>query len=122
MRLVGFRQPDGAVYERPAQARLLAELADGRLEQRSITRRPLEDEISELKRKDGRDIACFGGGRIAHSLIRGHLVDEFRLTVHPVMLGAGLSLMHGLPEPQRLELVSSTTYADGSTTQVLKPT
>ena len=88
----------------------------------TITRRPLEDEIPELKRKDGRDIACFGGGRIAHSLIRGHLVDEFRLTVHPVMLGAGLSLMHRLPEPQRLELVSSTTYADGSTAQVLKPT
>jgi hypothetical protein len=30
--------------------------------------------------------------------------------------------MHRLPEPQRLELVSSTTYADGSTAQVLKPT
>jgi len=28
------------------------------------------------------------------------------------MLGDGLPLMHGLPEPQRLELVSSTAYAD----------
>jgi len=78
----------------------------------TITRRPLGDEIPELKRKDGRDIVCFGGGRIAHSLIRRRLVDEFRLTVHPVMLGDGLPLMHGLPEPQRLELVSSTAYAD----------
>jgi len=87
----------------------------------TITRRPLEDEIPELKRKDGRDIVCFGGGRIAHSLIRERLVDEFRLTVHPVMLGDGLSLMHGLPEPQRLVLISSTVYADGSTAQVLRP-
>jgi hypothetical protein len=29
--------------------------------------------------------------------------------------------MHGLPEPQRLRLVSSTTYADGCVTQVLRP-
>jgi hypothetical protein len=48
-------------------------------------------------------------------------VDEYRLTVHPVALGAGLSLMHGLPEPQRLELISSTAYADGCVAQVLRP-
>jgi hypothetical protein len=29
--------------------------------------------------------------------------------------------MHGLPEPQRLELISSTAYADGCITQVLRP-
>ncbi len=87
----------------------------------SIARRPLEEEIPERKRQDGRDIVCFGGVRIAHSLIRERLVDEFRLTVHPVMLGDGLSLMQGLPEPQRLELISSTAYADGTVSQVLRP-
>jgi dihydrofolate reductase len=59
--------------------------------------------------------------RIAHSLIRERLIDEYRLTVHPVMLGDGLSLMHNLSEPQRLELISSTTYADGTVSQVLRP-
>jgi len=29
--------------------------------------------------------------------------------------------MHGLPEPRRFELVSSTVYTDGSTVQVLRP-
>jgi dihydrofolate reductase len=86
----------------------------------TITRRPLAEQIPELKREDGGDIVVFGGARIAHSLIRERLVDEFRLTVHPVMLGEGLPLMHGLPEPQRLELVSSTAYADGAVTQVLR--
>ena len=88
----------------------------------SIARRPLEEEIPARKREDGRDIVCFGGVRIAHSLIRERLIDEFRLTVHPVMLGDGLSLMQGLPEPQRLELISSTAYADGTVSQVLRPT
>jgi hypothetical protein len=29
--------------------------------------------------------------------------------------------MHGLPQPQHFELVSSTVYTDGSTVQVLRP-
>lgn len=63
----------------------------------------LEQEIPRLKGEPGQDIVVFGGGRIAHSLIRHRLVDELRLTVHPVALGDGISLMHGLPEPQRFE-------------------
>ena len=86
-----------------------------------LTRRPLAEEIPELKREAGRDVVVFGGGRIAHSLIRERLVDEYRLTVHPVALGEGLSLMHGLPDPQRFEMVSATVYADGSVSQVLRP-
>ena len=86
-----------------------------------LTRRPLQDEIPELKGEAGRDMVVFGGARIAHSLIRHRLIDEYRLTVHPVALGEGLSLMHGLPEPQRLELISSTAYADGCVAQVLRP-
>jgi dihydrofolate reductase len=86
-----------------------------------FSRRPLAEEIPELKREDGKDIVVFGGARIANALIREQLVDEYRLTVHPVALGEGLPLMHGLPEPQRFELVSSTAYADGSLMQVLRP-
>jgi dihydrofolate reductase len=86
-----------------------------------LSRAPLEDEIPTLKSEPGKDLIVFGGARIAHSLIRHRLIDEYRLTVQPVALGEGLSLMHGLPEPQRLELISSTAYADGCVTQVFRP-
>lgn len=86
-----------------------------------LSRRPVEEEIPELKREDGRDMVVFGGARIAHSLIRHDLVDEYRLTVHPVALGAGLPLMHGLPEPRRFAMVSTTAYADGCVAQVFRP-
>ena len=82
---------------------------------------PVEEEIPRLKREPGKDLAVFGGARIAHSLIRHRLVDEYRLTIHPVALGEGFPLMHGLPEPQRFEPVSSTAYADGSVSQVFRP-
>jgi dihydrofolate reductase len=73
-----------------------------------LSRRPIEEEIPERKAEGGKDMVVFGGARIANSLIRERLVDEYRLTVHPVALGEGLPLMHGLPEPQRFEMVSST--------------
>jgi dihydrofolate reductase len=85
-----------------------------------LSRAPLEVELPALKRGPGKDLVVFGGARIAHSLIRHRLIDEYRLTVHPVALGEGLPLMHGLPEPQRLELISSNAYADGCITQVLR--
>ena len=86
-----------------------------------LSRAPLEDEVPALKREPGKDLVVFGGARIAHSLMRHRLIDEYRLTIHPVALGEGLPLMHGLPEPQRLELVSSTAYADGCVAQVYTP-
>jgi dihydrofolate reductase len=82
---------------------------------------PVEDEIPRLKAEPGGDIVVFGGPRFAHSLIRHRLVDEYRLTVHPIALGGGSAPMHGLAEPQHFELVSSTVYTDGSTVQVLRP-
>lgn len=80
---------------------------------------PMEDELPALKAEGGKDIVCFGGARFAHALAAADLIDEYRLTVHPVALGKGLPLWHGLPEPQRLRLVGSTVYADGSVTQSL---
>ena len=78
------------------------------------TTRPVEEEIAELKRAGEDDIVCFGGARFAHSLARLRLIDEYRLTVHPVALGEGLPLWHGLPEPQRFAPVSTCVYPDGS--------
>lgn len=78
-----------------------------------ITNRPVEEEIPELKTHHGRDIVCFGGASFARSLARHNLIDTYRLTVQPVALGDGVPLLHGLPEPLRLEPVSVTAYADG---------
>jgi dihydrofolate reductase len=81
--------------------------------------RPIEEEIPELKRSEGGDIVCFGGAHFAHSLARQRLIDEYRLTIHPVALGEGLPLWHGLPEPQRFAPISVAAYPDGVVTQVL---
>lgn len=81
--------------------------------------RPVEEEIPELKQAGEGDVVLFGGARISHSLARHRLIDEYRLTVHPVALGEGLPLWHGLPEPQRFAPISTTAYPDGAVTYVL---
>jgi dihydrofolate reductase len=84
--------------------------------------RPAEEEIAELKGTGEGDVVCFGGAQIAHSLARHRLIDEYRLTVHPVALGVGLPLWHGLPEPQRFAPISTTAYPDGAVTHCLAAT
>jgi len=84
-----------------------------------VSNAAIEDELPALKAEGGQDIVCFGGARLAHALAAADLIDEYRLTVHPVALGEGLPQWHGLPAPQRMTLVSATVYADGSIEQTL---
>lgn len=83
--------------------------------------RPIAQEIPALKREPGKDLVVFGGATFARALAAEGLIDEYRLVVQPVALGDGLPLLPGLAEPFRLELVSSTAYADGLTVQTYIP-
>jgi dihydrofolate reductase len=86
-----------------------------------VSGRPVEEEIPELKAEPGKDIVVFGGVSFARSLAAHGLIDEYRINVQPVALGDGLPLLQGLPEPQPLELVASTAWADGPITQTYVP-
>jgi dihydrofolate reductase len=86
-----------------------------------VSDRPAEEEIPELKREPGNDIVVFGGAGFARSLAAHGLIDEYRINVQPVAFGDGLPLLHGLDAPLRLELVSSTAWADGPVTQTYVP-
>ena len=66
----------------------------------------------------GTDLLCVqltGGAEIANELIKNNLVDEFIISVIPILLGDGIKLFKdGRPE-QRLELISSKQYDKGLT-------
>lgn len=73
----------------------------------------LEDEIRRLKDEPGGDIAVQGSASIVQALARADLVDEYRLYVHPVLLGDGKPLFPAGHERQDLELTHLTRYANG---------
>ncbi|WP_084655472.1 dihydrofolate reductase family protein [Nocardia altamirensis] len=60
----------------------------------------LAAEIDELKSEEGKPIVVFAGARTAQEFLRLDAVDELRLLVYPVMIGAGQRLFDGVPAGQ----------------------
>jgi dihydrofolate reductase len=84
----------------------------------TIARGDLVDEITALKKHDGKDIVAWGGAAFARSLVRLQLVDEYRLVRLPVALGSGLPLFSDVDGPTVLHLTESQDYPDGSVLSV----
>jgi dihydrofolate reductase len=62
------------------------------------------DDVAALKREPGKDIYLVGGARTVASLIDAGLVDELRLTVHPLLAGEGKALFATTDRRRALEL------------------
>jgi dihydrofolate reductase len=71
------------------------------------------DELRALKAEAGKPIYVVGGPGLVTSLINTGLLDELRLIVHPVAVGAGRSLFGEVLRPQELELVRSEPTTSG---------
>ncbi len=72
------------------------------------------DAVRALKASDGGDVFVVGSGDLAQTLMRHHLVDEYRLTIHPVIIGTGKRLFAGGAVPTALEPVSVSTTKGGT--------
>jgi dihydrofolate reductase len=74
----------------------------------------LAEEITRLKHESGKDLLAHGGARFAQSLASTGLIDEFRLVVHPVVLGNGQRLFLDGGAPVRLKPVDATKFKTGT--------
>ena len=81
----------------------------------------LATEIRRLKQENGAEIIAHGGAGFAQSLVATGLIDEFRLMVHPVALGKGLSLFGRLSQQIRLRLVDIKSFPAGSAAHIYLP-
>lgn len=70
-------------------------------------------EITKLKQSSGKDITLFGGVRLAQTLVRLGLVDEYRFKIQPVALGAGQPLFTNLEQRNNLTLTFSKVFSSG---------
>jgi dihydrofolate reductase len=71
------------------------------------------EELARLKAEFPGDLSV-GGPTLAAQFIQRGLVDEYRLVVHPVVLGAGTPYLPPLPSPIDLELIETRTFASGA--------
>ena len=65
------------------------------------------------KQKAGGDVMIFGSPTLTRALAAADLVDEWRLTVQPVIVGGGLPLFGKREKRARLEVRSSKTFGTG---------
>ncbi len=69
--------------------------------------------ISTLKAKQGKNIFIDGGAEVVNELLKEDLIDEFIISIIPVMVGKGIKLFKdGRPE-LKLELVSTKQFDKG---------
>jgi dihydrofolate reductase len=69
--------------------------------------------VLELKNAPGKKIWLVGGGEIVSECFRHGLIDEYRIFVHPIVLGAGVPLFkEGLPR-RRLKFLRSESFNSG---------
>jgi dihydrofolate reductase len=75
----------------------------------------LKSLIDKLKSENGKNIFCDGGAEIVNELLKNNLIDEFIISVIPILVGNGTKLFKdGRPE-QKLELVSVKSFDKGLT-------
>ena len=73
----------------------------------------LTDLVRKLKSEKGKTIYCDGGAEIINELMKSDLIDEFIISVIPVLVGNGTKLFKdGRPE-QRLEFLMAKTFDTG---------
>lgn len=75
----------------------------------------LKSLIDKLKSESGKNIFCDGGAEIVNELLKDDLIDEFIISVVPILVGNGTKLFKdGRPE-QKLELISVKSFDKGLT-------
>jgi dihydrofolate reductase len=79
------------------------------------------EAIRELKRQPGKDLGIFGSPTLTASLIEQGLVDELRVMVQPILLGAGKSLFESLRRRVAVQLQRTTVFSSGNVLLVYRP-
>jgi dihydrofolate reductase len=73
----------------------------------------MEEEITQLKKQQGKDIIVYGGSNFVSNLIERNLIDEYHLFINPVVLGNGMTIFKSLENKLKLKLIKTTTSTVG---------
>jgi dihydrofolate reductase len=79
------------------------------------------EAVAKLKQQPGKDLQVIGSGELVQTLIRHDLVDEYRLMVHPLVLGSGRRLFRDGTVRTALQLVDTKTTGTGVVILTYRP-
>jgi dihydrofolate reductase len=79
----------------------------------TVLRGDVVKEVSKLKQALNGEIVVYASSQLVHTLMEHDLVDELRLTVYPVVLGAGQRLFGETSDKKPMRLVDSRMIGNG---------
>jgi dihydrofolate reductase len=79
------------------------------------------EAIAKLKQQPGGNISITGSGTLIRTLLQHDLIDEYQISLCPVVLGVGKRLFGDLSEKKVLKLVDSKTYSTGMLLLTYRP-
>jgi dihydrofolate reductase len=78
----------------------------------TVLRGDVASEVSKLKQQLAGDIVVYASYQLVHTLVEHDLVDELRLMIYPVVLGAGERLFGETSDKKPLRLTSTRTVGN----------
>lgn len=75
----------------------------------------LTELVQQLKSENGLNIYCDGGAEVINELLQHDLIDEFIISVVPILVGNGTRLFKDNRPEQQLEFVSANSFDTGLT-------
>lgn len=72
------------------------------------------EEVSKLKQQPGKDLVIFGSPGLAHSFMELDLIDEYQLTLNPVLLGNGIPIFRKIESRSDLRLLEAKILNSGA--------
>jgi dihydrofolate reductase len=87
----------------------------------TIIKGDVAEAVRALKRETGGDILIGGSGQLIDYLTGHDLIDEYRLMVHPIILGNGTKRLFAKAPRRSLTLVDSVTFPTGVVVQTYHP-
>lgn len=76
----------------------------------------IAEEVTKLKQQPGKDLVIFGSPGLAATFMKLDLIDEYKLTVHPVIIGNGISVFKNNLAKSNLKLLETQTMKSGVVT------
>ncbi|REA58023.1 dihydrofolate reductase [Dyadobacter luteus] len=99
----GIRSKDKFVFSR----------SESPYQNATVISEDLTDKVRQIKSRNGKDIWLYGGAGLTKTFIQLGLVDEYRISVHPVVLGSGKPLFEDINSRIGLTLIDTRVFKSG---------
>jgi dihydrofolate reductase len=78
-------------------------------------------ELNKLRQQNGKDLFIFGSADLSSTFTKNNLIDEYRIIVNPIVLGAGNPLFKNNGDMLKLKLLSMKPFRNGNVLLYYQP-